>query len=1019
MKVEGLPRNTSIHACFDENTLITTDKGLKPIIEVQVGDMVLTHKNRFKPVVNTIETDTDTVYVLKTSASAPIEVTGNHPFYIKENKNSDPIWKSVEEIDVNNDYIGIAINQNSIIPKRKDLLLPFDNEDFWWIIGYYIGKGFLKNNKAVLKDDVELIKRLSNLELYFITYINNIYIYNEQMVAYIKEIEEDNTQLNKDIFDLPINMIKSLIEGYISANNINSNSFNKYIFNIENKELAIGFMQLINKAYNYPATFEIIEVNKKEIYQVTFMKDIISTDNSFFYNGYLWTKVVLLDKLHKEQKMYNLTVYEDSSYVVCGLIAHNCGTIISPGDITKYCPQVYIKNEETGKLEGTTQFTMGECEEIGLLKMDFLSLRTMTILQESVSDINNLYKKDISIDDIPLFDAKVYEHISKGNTTGVFQLESAGMTSFMGQLFQDVSVEINKIKKLSKTKADIEFDNLGNQLFERVIAGISLYRPGPMDEIPNYIKGMLSPANVKYETPMLENILKTTYGVIVYQEQVIQIVRELAGFSKGQADLIRKSMGKKIQAILDEYKPYFIYGSADKVDEKTKKPLNIAGCVSNGINEDIAIKIWGLMENFAKYAFNKSHAGGYGVLAVKTAWLSYYYPVIFMKANLNIYINQPDKVRRYLSYCSKKGIKLLTPSINKSDMLFTVEGDNIRFGLKGIKNIGVLAELIIKEREKRGYFKSYQDFVQRMVLNEKLNSRAIESLILSGALDEFEGSRKSKILILERLLDIAKGAKTFKNSGQSTIFDLANSLGLNKIERLRLIKTPNEKEFDKEYLLNKEEECTGFFITEHPLDEYIDVLQKEEVIDIAKLTNIDETTDEEDFIIDENPYVGCNVRVAGIIYDLETKYTKKDNKPFFLFKIKDKSGELNSICFSDMKDKNEDKIKEGKKVIIDGILEHNDFGYQLTVSSVKDLSLVDFYKISSISVIHNNNDILFARKQWKALLFLCKHNKGDIPIRFILNDKEYSFPEKICLNLETLLQIQNIFNERNCDINYK
>lgn len=224
---------------------------------------------------------------------------------------------------------------------------------------------------------------------------------------------------------------------------------------------------------------------------------------------------------------------------------HACGTLICPSDVTNYCPQVYIMNEETGKLEGTTQFTMGECEEIGLLKMDFLGLKTMTILQEGVEDINRIHGLNMTIDDIPLNDVHVYEHISKGHTKGMFQLEGAGMTSFMTQLFQDVSKEIAKIKALplSEDGQKEAYANLGDQLFERMIAGISLYRPGPMDEIPNYIKGMLNPSTVKYDTPMLEPILKTTFGVIVYQEQVMQTVRELAGFSKGQADLMRKAMG--------------------------------------------------------------------------------------------------------------------------------------------------------------------------------------------------------------------------------------------------------------------------------------------------------------------------------------------------------------------------------------------------------------------------------------------------------------------------------------------
>lgn len=529
---------------------------------------------------------------------------------------------------------------------------------------------------------------------------------------------------------------------------------------------------------------------------------------------------------------------------------------------------------------------------------------------------------------------------------------------------------------------------------------------------------MLNPNKVKYDTPELEPILKTTYGILVYQEQVMQTVRELAGFSKGQADTIRKSMGKKIQEILDEYKPYFINGSGDKVDTKTKQLLNIKGCTHNDIEEEVAKIIWDKMETFAKYAFNKSHAAGYGVMSVKTAWLSYYYPVIFMKANLNTYISNPKKVKPYIAYCTKMGINMLKPSVNKSDKMFSVEGDDIRFGLKGIKNVGTCSGLIIKERNIRGEFKSYQNFVERMNIHQKINKNAIESLIFAGALDEFEGTRKAKVEVLDKLVDRAKVDKKVEQSGQMTMFDLADSLGITSLKEIKEIKTPNLNEFEKDFMLLKEEECAGFFITEHPLDDYADILEQEGVIDIATLTEVDESESESESelfdIEDNNPYLGQTLKVAGVISDLEIKYSKKTGKPFVIFNLKDKTGDLKSVCFNKEKMKNEEKLIEGKKVIITGKFDCDDFGCQISVKNIQDLSS-NKEVAKSISVIGSGN-VNMARQQWKNLVDLAMNNEGCTKINFIKNGQIFEFPKTINLTWETLNRLQMMFGEKNCKL---
>ena len=690
---------------------------------------------------------------------------------------------------------------------------------------------------------------------------------------------------------------------------------------------------------------------------------------------------------------------------------HACGVVIAPSDVTDYCPQVYIKDEETGIVEATTQYTMTEIEELGLLKMDFLGLKTMTVLQENVDDINTLYGKDLTIGTIPINDPFVYDHISKGNTKGVFQLESPGMTSFMKNLFQDVH---GKIKKVSSNEyKEAEYEKIGQELFERLIAGISLYRPGPLDEIPRYIDSMLNPSHIEYDCDELKPILQNTYGVLVYQEQVMRTVRDLAGFTKGQADTIRKAMGKKKEEILDVFKPFFIEGSGNIIDFHTGKPYDIKGCVENGISRDIAEKVWAKMYEFAKYAFNKSHAGGYANISVKTGYVSLYYPVIFMKANLNAYISNPDKVRPYLAYCGKQGINIYQPSVNKSDAMFTVEGkeEGIRFGLKGIKNVGVVSDLITSERNERGLFKSFQDFCERMTKYQKINSRNIESLIYAGALDEFEGSRKAKLSIYETMIESAKIEKKNLVSGQTTLFDLGAELGLDDLVEIKTIKTPDIQEFPKDYLLEKEKEVAGFYITEHPLDDFKEYLMDKEVCEINSIieTGNDE---EEDAIVIDNPYVNSIVEIAGIVNDVQVKYTKKDNKPFLIFTVEDKTNEIKCVAFD--KEKHEDKIILGKKVILKGLLKLDDYGYQIMVNSMIDLELND-HSIKRIVVMGDKN-IDTARKQWVELDRYIKGHLGETEIGLNFGGKTYKYPCKINSSWDIINELQLIFGETNVKI---
>lgn len=721
---------------------------------------------------------------------------------------------------------------------------------------------------------------------------------------------------------------------------------------------------------------------------------------------------------------------------------HACGLVISGQQVKNYCPQVILTDKKTGIPAPTTQYTMGTVEELGLLKMDFLGLKTMTVLDENVKDINEVYEKNMKIDDIPINDPLTYENIAKGKTVGVFQLESSGMTSFMTKLFQDVTKKINEINKkhLSKEDKEIEYAKLGNVLFERLIAGISLYRPGPMDEIPRYIDGMLNPTHIVYDTPELENILNVTYGVIVYQEQVMTAVRELAKFNRGQADTIRKSMGKKLTEILDEFKEYFIYGSGTKLDSKTGKLIDIKGCVANGISEKKATIIWDKMYEFSKYAFNKSHAGGYAVVGIRTGWVNTHYPVIFMKANLNTYIDNNDKLKPYLAHCYKEGIKVLPPSVNESKQLFTVQGieDGIRYGLRGLSKIKSLSDLIFDERELRGKFKSFQDFVERMVAYQKLNTGQMESLIFAGALDEFEGTRRAKVFVINKMMGLAKASKKNIQSGQITLFDFAEENGIEEIAEMKNVPIPDLEEYDKDYLLSKEKEYAGSYITGHPLDDFKDFLKEQNIIEISELTatvsndnyeeefvsDTDENNDSdevelfgEEIVNDENPYLGETVSVSGIITEVVPRYGR-NNKMFLTFTIEDRTGELSFICFNNKLAKNQEKILKDKKVIIKGKFDVNDFGAQIIVDTVFDLERdVDFgEKITLIG----SNDLITARNQWKNLTDLIKRKsefQGDTKVIFIRDDKKYLLPNGINLNLFTLSKLQTMFGKENCKPN--
>ena len=416
---------------------------------------------------------------------------------------------------------------------------------------------------------------------------------------------------------------------------------------------------------------------------------------------------------------------------------HACGIVITKDPVIEYVP-LYVN-------EGTisTQYIMTTLEELGLLKMDFLGLRTLTVISDAIKLVKKCRGIDVEIDSA-MNDKKVFEKTwQSGYTSGVFQFESPGMTSFMKELKPDS--------------------------LEDIIAGVSLYRPGPMDQIPRYIKNKLNPEHVEYTHPALEPILNVTYGCMVYQEQVMQIVRDLAGYSLGRADLVRRAMGKKKLDVMAKEREYFIHGQTDENGN-----IIIPGCIRNGIDEASANKIFDEMAEFAKYAFNKSHAAAYAVVSYRTAYLKTYYPPEFMAATLNSFLGNLDKVPEYINECKRLNIEILSPSINKSYTKFAVYGNTIRFGLGSIKNVGIGAvELIVKERKERGEYKSFTDFCER-ISGEAVNKKCIESLIKAGAFDEFGKNRATLIASYEGILDTIGNATKKNIQGQVSIFDIGS-----------------------------------------------------------------------------------------------------------------------------------------------------------------------------------------------------------------------------------------------------
>ena len=519
----------------------------------------------------------------------------------------------------------------------------------------------------------------------------------------------------------------------------------------------------------------------------------------------------------------------------------------------------------------TTQFTMTTIEELGLLKMDFLGLRTLTVIQDAVKLVEKGKGIHIDIDEIDYDDKKVLASIGTGKTDGMFQLESGGMKNFMKEL---------------------KPENL-----EDIIAGISLYRPGPMDFIPKYIKGKSSTGPVSYACPQLEPILAPTYGCIVYQEQVMQIVRDLGGYTLGRSDLVRRAMSKKKQAVMEKERDNFIYGNKEE---------GVPGCLANGIPVQVASQIYDDMMDFAKYAFNKSHAACYAVVAYQTAYLKYYYPVEFMAALMTSVIDNSSKVAEYIMTCRSMGITILPPDINQGESGFSVSDKSIRYALTAIKSVGrPVIESVVEERRLRGPYKNLKDFITRMS-NKDVNKKAVENFIKAGAFDSLPGTRKQFMTAYVQIMERINHDKKNNMAGQISLFDIVSEEEKKDYE----VKLPEVGEYSKEMQLAFEKEVLGIYISGHPLEEWEELWKK----------GITNTT--ADFVLNEETGEcalkdNASAVIGGLIADKKIKYTKNDKIMAFL-QVEDLLGTVEVIVFPRDYEKNNARLVEDNKVFIRG-----------------------------------------------------------------------------------------------------
>ena len=647
---------------------------------------------------------------------------------------------------------------------------------------------------------------------------------------------------------------------------------------------------------------------------------------------------------------------------------HACGIVITKEPVVNYVP-LYVRD---GAI--STQYIMTTLEELGLLKMDFLGLRTLTVIKDTI----DLVKKDKNIDvefDKDMNDPKVYKLWQDGNSMGIFQFESQGMTNFMKELKPDC--------------------------LEDIIAGVSLYRPGPMDQIPRYIANKKDPEHAVYTHPALKPILEVTYGCMVYQEQVMQIVRDLAGYSLGRADLVRRAMGKKKLDVMAKEREYFIYGQTDENGN-----IIIPGCIRNGIAEASANKIFDEMAEFAKYAFNKSHAAAYAVVSYQTAYLKAYYPAEFMAATLNSFLGNLDKIPAYIDECKRLHIEILKPNINKSYTRFTVDNNKIRFGLGSIKNVGTAAvDEIVSEREKNGQFKDFADFCER-IKDASVNKKCLESLIKAGAFDEFEQTRSTLLASFEGIVDSIADSNKKSFAGQVTMFDLGgeNEETLNEMKYTYV----NLKEFPEKELLSMEKEMLGLYISGHPLENIRTQIEAQTNINSLEIREINIDIEEKGYSTHKD---GEPVVFAGIITSVKKKYTKT-NKIMAFVTVEDLYGSVEIIVFESCYQNCSTILLEDNIVQIDGRLSvREDEATKIVARDIKEF-VAKKKEVLNINITDLNENL---KNRLKGAIKFFSGDRNNIQIQ-IENGDKFAMAGGVFLNQNTLQEFKELIGDERVTI---
>lgn len=612
----------------------------------------------------------------------------------------------------------------------------------------------------------------------------------------------------------------------------------------------------------------------------------------------------------------------------------------------------------------TTQFTMTTIEELGLLKMDFLGLRTLTVIQDAVRMVEKKNGQPLDINAIDYDDPEVYEMIGQAKTDGVFQLESAGMKSFMREL------------------------KPGN--LEDIIAGISLYRPGPMDFIPKYIKGKNNKDSIRYSCPELEEILEPTYGCIVYQEQVMQIVMKLAGYTLGRSDLVRRAMSKKKADVMAKERANFVYGNEEE---------GVEGCIRRGIPEDVANHVFDEMIDFAKYAFNKSHAAAYAVVAYQTAWLRCHYPLEFMAALLTSVITNPKKITEYINTCRSMGIGILQPDINEGESGFSVSGNAIRYGLSAIKSLGKnVIDVMIEEREAHGKYRNLKDFMERLTSKE-INKRTIENLIKAGALDSLGATRRQMMMVYAYVLDEVTREKKENITGQMSLFDFFSEEEKKEYE----IQYPDVGEFEQSQKLAFEKEVLGIYVSGHPLQDYMESMEKQIT---AKTTDFE--PDEESGLAVVRD--GRNYIVGGLISNVTVKLTKTNQNMAFVT-LEDLYGTVEVILFPRDYQKYRDLLVMDTAVYVKGRASVSEENGKLVAEFVISMDQVPkeiWIQVQNIGYFQEKQNMLYD---------VIRQHPGEREILIYSREekavKRLPSYENLSGDAEVLRELENIFGEKN------